>query len=149
MNLLFIIGLAVSLWLMVSGGRVLFLTFRSEWSEVEPGSMDVRLKLHSSGIYGTKTYRPFVKYTYEFMGAAYSSDRYAFSESEDSGDENIVRKICADLVSNKTMIHVNKGNPRLSVLKLRDAKSSVSQAFAFVIGGFLIFTFVLFFWVGY
>lgn len=133
-----LLGLVISLVLILLGGRVLWLTYFSAWEKIPIIELVASPSVHSRGIYGTTTYRPDVAYSYDYMGEHYTSRRLALFESELSGDLGEVVKLCDLLVAKSRFAFVNVRKPKLAVLLLRDAKGTISQAYALTLGGALV-----------
>lgn len=132
------LGLAIAVGFIFLGGRILWLTYSSVWEKVPIAEIEASPVVYSRGMYGTTTYRPSVKYTYEYMGLLHMSRRMALFESECSGDLDEVAMVCDSLVSKPRVAFVNVRNPDLAVLMLREAKGTISQAYAISIGGMLV-----------
>lgn len=141
---IFFAGIIVSLYFIVKSVRVLYLMYAGKWESCEIVSISSRPLLFSSGVYGTKVYRPYVQYEYLRNNEVIKSDRYSFFDLEDANDLADVEGLC-DRIPQETKYAYVCGSDEYSVIKL-NAPDSKSHAYALFMGGMMVLFIILFIW---
>ena len=147
---LIILFLIAAILFIIGTKQIIKSRSLGNWMEIT-GSLlktDIGVFRVSFGKYSSpvKHYYPLAYYSYNYNGAHYKSNQYAFDhKSIWSTEQELVEKVIKELESNETInVFVNPNNPKEAVLNRQVSANRLSHYWALLASGCILFVIGIF-----